>query len=213
MASTFSKEQLRKEIKEILQNADLEKTSSKLVRTQLGKKLDCDLISRKAEIDKLVMEAVNAMNNTESEESSEDEKPAKGRSSSSKKRKADSSEESDFKPSKSKSKKRKSSESSEDWKEQKKKKVVAAAAPKKRGTGFTRPYTLSPDLAELMGEPELARHEVVKKVWAIIKEKNLYDPKNKQYAICDAQLEKVIGVKRFRTFGMMKYLMPHFLKD
>lgn len=64
------------------------------------------------------------------------------------------------------------------------------------GTGFTRPYMLSPDLAELMGEPELARHEVVKKVWAIIKEKNLYDPKNKQYAICDAQLEKVIGVKR-----------------
>lgn len=116
----------------ILQNADLGKTSSKEVRTQLGKKLDCDFISRKAEIDKLVMEIVNAMNNTESEESSEDEKPTK-RSSSSKKRKADSSDESDFKPSKGKSKKRKSSESSEDWKEQKKKKVVAAAAPKKRG--------------------------------------------------------------------------------
>lgn len=63
-----------------------------------------------------------------------------------------------------------------------------------------------------MGEEQMARHEVVKRVWAIIKEKNLYDPKNKQYAICDEQLLKVIGVKRFRTFGMMKYLMPHFLK-
>lgn len=48
-----------------------------------------------------------------------------------------------------------------------------------------------------MGEKELPRHQVVKKVWAIIKEKNLYDPKNKQYAICDSALEKVIGVKRW----------------
>lgn len=118
----------------ILQHADLEKTSSKEVRSQLGKKLDCDFKNRKAEIDKLVMEIVNAMNNTESEEeSSEDEKPVKSRSSSSKKRKGDSSEESDPKPSKSKSKKRKSSESSEDWEKQKKKKVVAPVGPKKRG--------------------------------------------------------------------------------
>jgi chromatin remodeling complex protein RSC6 len=42
-----------------------------------------------------------------------------------------------------------------------------------------------------MGQEEMARHEVVKKVWAIIKEKNLYDPKNKQFAICDEQLHKV----------------------
>lgn len=124
----------------ILQKADLEKTSSKEVRAQLGKKLDCDFISRKAEIDKLVMEAVNAMNNTESEETSEDEKPVQSRTSS-KKRKADSSEESDVKPTKSKSKKRKSSESSEDWDKQKKKKVVAPVGPKKRGKA-TSSYSL-----------------------------------------------------------------------
>jgi chromatin remodeling complex protein RSC6 len=39
----------------------------------------------------------------------------------------------------------------------------------------------------------MARHEVVKKVWAIIKERNLYDPKNKQFAICDDELLKVFG--------------------
>lgn len=37
------------------------------------------------------------------------------------------------------------------------------------------------------------------------------DPKNKQFAICDDELMKVIGVKRFRTFGMMKYLKSHFV--
>lgn len=168
------------------------------------------------------MEAVNAMQDSESaedpsEESEPEVKPAKRTSTAApKKRKVEDSDESDYKPKKStgggRKKRRGSSDdddSDEDWKESKKK-----SSNKKGGkaTGFTRPYKLSPELSELMGEEELPRHEVVKKVWKIIKEKNLYDPKNKQYAICDEQLEKVIGVKRFRTFGMMKYLMPHFIK-
>lgn len=79
------------------------------------------------------------------------------------------------------------------------------------GKGYTRTMTLSPELAALVGQEEMARHEVVKKIWSIIKERDLYDPKNKQYAICDDALFKVIGVKRFRTFGMMKYLKNHFI--
>uniref|UniRef100_A0A2M3Z8J3 Putative rna polymerase i transcription factor uaf n=1 Tax=Anopheles braziliensis TaxID=58242 RepID=A0A2M3Z8J3_9DIPT len=108
------------------------------------------------------------------------------------------------------------SDSDEDWKQAKKPKAkgkAAAGGAKKggaRGTGYTRPYTLSADLAALCGAESLPRHEVVKKIWTIIKERNLYDPKNKQFAICDAELQKVIGVKRFRTFGMLKYLKPHF---
>lgn len=79
------------------------------------------------------------------------------------------------------------------------------------GTGFTRPYQLSPQLAAVVGDDCLPRHEVVKRVWAIINERNLYDPKNKQFAICDTQLQTVMGVKRFRTFAMLKYLKSHFL--
>lgn len=79
------------------------------------------------------------------------------------------------------------------------------------GKGYTKTMTLSPELAALVGQEAMARHEVVKKVWSIIKERDLYDPKNKQYAICDDALFKVIGVKRFRTFGMMKYLKNHFV--
>lgn len=79
------------------------------------------------------------------------------------------------------------------------------------GTGFTRPYQLSPQLAAVVGSDCLPRHEVVKRVWAIINERNLYDPKNKQFAICDSQLQTVMGVKRFRTFAMLKYLKTHFL--
>ncbi|KAF4532608.1 hypothetical protein B566_EDAN014853 [Ephemera danica] len=82
---------------------------------------------------------------------------------------------------------------------------------KRGGGGYTRAYTLSPELAAVVGQDSMARHEVVRKIWSIIKERNLYDPKNKQFAICDDELLKVFGVKRFRTFGMMKYLKNHFI--
>ncbi|XP_065224095.1 uncharacterized protein Non2 [Planococcus citri] len=106
-------------------------------------------------------------------------------------------------------------DSDEDWGKGKKKGRASAAkkAPgaKRGGGGYTRPVNLSPELAALVGEDQMPRHEVVKRIWAIIKERNLYDPKNKQFAICDDDLLKVIGVKRFRTFGMMKFLKNHFV--
>jgi len=110
-----------------------------------------------------------------------------------------------------KKKKGSESDSDEDWAKNKKKTKKAAGGGGNKGKGYIRALTLSPELAELVGQESMARHEVVKKVWSIIKERDLYDPKNKQYAICDDALLKVIGVKRFRTFGMMKYLKNHFI--
>ncbi|XP_030757735.1 upstream activation factor subunit spp27 [Sitophilus oryzae] len=108
-----------------------------------------------------------------------------------------------------KKKKGSESDSDEDWGKKKGGKKGGGGA--KKGSGYTKQLQLSPELAALVGAEAMARHEVVKKMWSIIKEKNLYDPKNKQYAICDDALLKVIGTKRFRTFGMMKYLKNHFI--
>jgi len=119
------------------------------------------------------------------------------------------------KPAKKGKKKASDSDSDEDWSKNKKGGGGGGGAAKKgagKGKGgYTRAITLSPELAAVVGAEQMARHEVVKKVWSIIKERNLYDPKNKQFAICDDELMKVIGVKRFRTFGMMKYLKNHFV--
>lgn len=246
-----TKDELRKEIAAILKDANLEETAAKKVRLQLEDNLKCDLSQRKKEVDDLVMEYVNAQDESEEEEEQDEEEeekseseesedeapkkkgkrgaPAKRAAPASKKKKgSDSEEESeeeasddDYKPNKGpkggakkgpgrKKKGGSDSDSDEDWKKSK----PAKGAKKKggaKGTGYTRPYNLSPELAAICGAEALPRHEVVKKVWAIIKERNLYDPKNKQYAICDSELQKVIGVKRFRTFGMLKYLKPHFL--
>lgn len=77
------------------------------------------------------------------------------------------------------------------------------------GTGYTKPLKLSEDLEAVVGLKEAPRHEVIKQMWAYIKENNLQDPKNKQWAICDDKLEKVIGEKKFKCFGMAKYLKEH----
>jgi upstream activation factor subunit UAF30 len=210
---------LKKAIGEILDDADLNTITAKKVRQQLETKLKTDLTDRKKEIDEMVMEVLEQKQDQgkSDDEASEDE----GKKSGGKRRKHDSDSEDEVVPEKkSKGKAKKaadSDEDSDDWAKKKKtasKKGAAAAGGKKKGgTGFTKIMKLSPELSSVMGQPEMARHEVVKKVWSIIKERNLYDPKNKQFAICDTELLPVFGVKRFRTFGMMKHLKNHFLPD
>jgi hypothetical protein len=52
--------------------------------------------------------------------------------------------------------------------------AVICVQGKRPGGGYTRAYNLSPELAAVVGADEMPRHEVVRKIWAIIKEKNLY---------------------------------------
>lgn len=82
------------------------------------------------------------------------------------------------KPGKKGKKKGSDSDSDEDWGKNKKAPGSAAkkggGGAKGKGGGYTRAITLSPELAAVVGAEQMARHEVVKKVWSIIKERNLY---------------------------------------
>ncbi|XP_071494969.1 uncharacterized protein [Diadema antillarum] len=82
----------------------------------------------------------------------------------------------------------------------------------KAKTGYIADMILSPELASILGTDRMSRHEVVKRMWGIIKERNLMDPRNKQFHICDDELFRVFGRRRIRTFSMMKYLKGH-IKD
>lgn len=79
---------------------------------------------------------------------------------------------------------------------------------KKRG-GFAKPCALSPQLQELLGVPELARTEVVKKLWVYIREKNLQNPKNKRKILCDEALHGIFRVRSIDMFQMNKALSKH----
>ncbi|GFO41003.1 upstream activation factor subunit spp27-like [Plakobranchus ocellatus] len=83
---------------------------------------------------------------------------------------------------------------------------------KKKPSLYTRPCQLSEELSAVVGANEMPRPEVVKTLWSIVREKNLQDPENKQFMICDSQMESLFGLKRVKLFGMMKYLKKH-IKD
>lgn len=193
-------------ISALLAKADLDKTSSKKVRMHLQKKFQCDFTERKKEIDGMIMKFVDAQNSSASSSSDEEKEEIETKIKSPPKRQApvvnDNDSGDNHKPERT-AKKRAAKAT--------KKETTKKTGTGRKGTGFTRPYQLSPQLAAVVGSDCLPRHEVVKRVWAIINERNLYDPKNKQFAICDDQLKNLMGVKRFRTFAMLKYLKTHFL--
>merc|ERR1712042_74533 len=176
----------------------------------LEEKLGCDLSERKKEIDAIIMADVEDQVNSHSEEeASEDEAPPKKDESASEEEVEEDDKDDDFDPSPKKRKAADDGDSDEDWGKKKKK---AGGGNRGEKSAFTKSFKLSAELADVVGSDVMPRHEVVKKLWAVIKERELQDPKNKQFAICDDQLQKVFGVKRFRTFGMMKHLKDHFLE-
>ncbi|XP_068654828.1 protein TRI1-like [Aristolochia californica] len=80
---------------------------------------------------------------------------------------------------------------------------------KRKGGGFTKLCSLSPQLQEFLGVAELPRTEVVKQLWAYIREKKLQDPENRRNIICDAMLHTLFSVNSINMFQMNKVLSKH----
>jgi DNA topoisomerase-1 len=89
-----------------------------------------------------------------------------------------------------------------------------ASTKKAKTTARSMPsYSLSPDLAAVVGSSELTRGEVTKKVWEYIKAHNLQDAQNKRLIHPDALLTKVFGSKEsIDMFKMAGLLNKHIKK-
>ncbi|CAN6237019.1 unnamed protein product, partial [Urochloa humidicola] len=91
----------------------------------------------------------------------------------------------------------------------------ADATAAKENRGIMKPVPVSEELRRFVGgEPEVARPQVVKLIWAHIKKNGLQNPEKKQEIICDATLKSLFGGRD--KVGMMeisKLLNPHFLKN
>ncbi|TVY81728.1 Upstream activation factor subunit spp27 [Lachnellula suecica] len=74
--------------------------------------------------------------------------------------------------------------------------------------GFHKQYNLSAPLADLVGEvaEQLSRPQVVKKIWAYIKERDLQDPSDKRQILCDEKLQLVFKQDKVHMFTMNKIL-------
>ncbi|MEX0913224.1 MAG: SWIB/MDM2 domain-containing protein, partial [Candidatus Paceibacterota bacterium] len=80
----------------------------------------------------------------------------------------------------------------------------------KENSAFMKPMTISPELAEVVGNGPMPRSEVVKELWAYIKKHDLQNPVNKRNILADDKLKVVFGGKSEVTmFEMTKLVSPH----
>ncbi|KAG5458026.1 MAG: SWIB/MDM2 domain-containing protein, partial [Olpidium bornovanus] len=73
---------------------------------------------------------------------------------------------------------------------------------------FNAPLQLSEPLAALVGATE-----IVKAIWAYIKDKGLQDESDKRYIVCDARLTSLFDTDRVHMFTMNKLISKHVDKD
>ncbi|CAD6886865.1 unnamed protein product [Tilletia controversa] len=77
---------------------------------------------------------------------------------------------------------------------------------------FNRPMVLSASMAEICGQDELSRPQVVKQLWAYIKGNNLQNPTNKRQILCDEKLQTLFGKNMVDSFEMAKLIGKHIKK-
>ena len=84
---------------------------------------------------------------------------------------------------------------------------------KKRTTALAQlNYTLSPELAEIVGGKKMTRPQIVKKLWVYIKAKKCQDAKNRRLIVPDKKLSEVIGSKPVDMLKLACLLNKHIKK-
>ncbi|EOX91317.1 SWIB complex BAF60b domain-containing protein, putative isoform 1 [Theobroma cacao] len=191
-------------LREFLKESDLNTTTTAIVRRRLEEDFRIDLSEKK----KFIREQVDLYLQSQFENAEEQEQEQE-----------DENNEEDDQTAKIKSEETDGSDSNEEEEESERARNKRASAKKgskrvnnevkRRGGGFNKVCSLSPQLQELVGVPALARTEVVKQIWAYIREKNLQDPLNKKNIICDEPLLALFGVRSIDMFQMNKALSKH----
>lgn len=80
-------------------------------------------------------------------------------------------------------------------------------------TSFNSPMTLSPQLAELVGQTHMSRPQVVKQIWKYIKEHKIQDPEDGRKLNCDHKMLAVFKKKSVNMFEMNRILGQHLYKS
>ena len=83
------------------------------------------------------------------------------------------------------------------------------AKKRKPNPAFMRALTPSAKLAAVVGSKPLPRTEVMKKIWAYIKKRDLQDPKSRRDIIADDTLRALFGKPRANMFELTKIVSKH----
>ena len=83
-------------------------------------------------------------------------------------------------------------------------------AKRRGGGGITKmTYSLSPELAVIIGAKKATRPMVMKKIWVYIKARKLQDAKNRRMINPDAKLGEVLGKRPINMLKMAGALNKH----
>uniref|UniRef100_A0A7N0TAK5 Uncharacterized protein n=1 Tax=Kalanchoe fedtschenkoi TaxID=63787 RepID=A0A7N0TAK5_KALFE len=201
-----SDEEIAARLREFLRTSDLSTTTTAIVRRRLEEDLGIDLSDKKA----FVREQVDLFLQSQVVESGEGEvEEASGEKEV--KEEDEGEVEVDGEGCESEEEEEEHEEEcSNGYKTRKRvSKKVKTEVKRKGGGGFCKVCSLSPQLQEFTGTSEMARTEVVKIIWAYIKEKNLQDPSNKRNILCDEKLRELFKVDCINMFQMNKVLAKH----
>lgn len=69
-----------------------------------------------------------------------------------------------------------------------------------RATGRREANRVSDSLSALVGETRLSRPQTVKRIWEYVKERDLQDPSDKRFIICDEPLRTVFHTDKVHMF-------------
>lgn len=86
------------------------------------------------------------------------------------------------------------------------------AAPANPNVGFNRELVLLAELSDIVGLDRMLRPQVVKQLWAYIKDNQLQVPTDKRQIDCDAKLQKLFKKNKVGAFEMNKFLSGHMFK-
>ncbi|WJX55425.1 hypothetical protein P8452_41193 [Trifolium repens] len=203
-----SESELIGRLREFLRNSDLDTTTTSTVRRQLESDFGIDLSDRKAFIREqvdLFLQTIHQQQNDVADEENADE-PEQSQQEQDDDNEEEEQEEEEEKPKRTRSVKKKTTKNKS---KERSNKSGDEVVKKKGGGGFCKICSLSPQLQEFVGAPEMARTEVVKQLWAYIREKNLQDPNNRRNILCDEPLRALFGVNTINMFQMNKVLAKH----
>ncbi|CAH8667601.1 unnamed protein product [Dicrocoelium dendriticum] len=207
-------------IENILRDADLDRITSRKVRHLLEERFDTELSSYKNKIEVMILNTIRKIDSIKNK--SNGEKEIRADSSDASPDSGNSSSDEQETP----SKKRRERNCDEEFARSlhaetngMRRRTTPTFKPKSARqssgsgkTGFTRPLTLSDEMAQYIGEKQLSRAELVKRLWALARENNLFDPENKQFVICNDDWQRLFGQKRFKMFGIAKHLQRHIVE-
>ncbi|XP_019092041.1 PREDICTED: upstream activation factor subunit spp27-like isoform X2 [Camelina sativa] len=189
-------------LREILGSSDLEKATPASVRRQLEADFGVDFTDKKA----FIRDQIDAFLETNGAVEEQEEETPKAEEEEEETPKAEEEEEDIDADGIKAAIELADGDGGSESEEKKEERPVKA---KKRGGGFAKVSQLSPQLEKVVGTSQLGRTEVVKKLWAYIKEKGLQDPKDGRKIVCDELLHSLFRVKTINMFLMNKALSKH----